>query len=39
MGLFKAFDDRMQDTAWGWKANNRSLLHGCYLRVSKLIPS
>lgn len=39
MGLFKAFDDRMQDTAWGCKANNSSLLHGCCLRVFKLMPS
>lgn len=29
--LFKAFDDRLQDTAWGCKTNNSSLLHGCYL--------
>lgn len=29
--LFKAFDDRLQDTAWGYKTNNSSLLHGCYL--------
>lgn len=28
---FKAFDDRLQDTAWGCKTNNSSLLHGCYL--------
>lgn len=29
--LFKAFDDRLQDTAWGCKTNNSALLHGCYL--------
>lgn len=29
--LLKAFDDRLQDTAWGYKTNNSRLLHGCYL--------
>lgn len=29
--LFKAFDGRLQDTAWGCKTNSSSLLHGCYL--------
>lgn len=29
--LFKAFDNRLQDTAWGCKTNNSGLLHGCYL--------
>lgn len=37
--LFKASDDRLQDTAWSCKTNNSSLLHGCYLTFKKWIPS